>query len=162
LPPPARPTASEVLLGPAREGLAARLDGDWARWVEKSWTDRFESMQRGAKRLARVDAEGGPPTTDPRKALELASLREELHGPEAALPFYRAAFDAHPGEAPLRFALGRVLLELDREEGLEVVRPLFDSPREAVAAAHHLACEYFRRRGQGEEACRHLAMALEN
>jgi Zn-dependent protease with chaperone function len=162
LPPPARPTASEVLLGPARESLAARLDADWARSVQKSWTDRFESMQRTAKRLARIDAEGGPSNRDPRKALELAYLRQELHGPEAALPFYRAAFDAHPGEAPLRFALARVLLELNREEGLELVRPLFDAPREAVAAAHYLACEYFRRRGEGEEACRHLAMALEN
>ncbi len=160
LPPAPQPAASQVLLGAARGRLAARLDADWAEAVRKNWRDRFESMQRAAKRLARIDSEGGPPTSDERKAFELASLREELLGPAAVLPYFRAALDANPSSVPLRFALARVLLETDQDEGLEILKPLFEDPLEAVVPAHRLACEFFRRRGRSEEACQHLQQAL--
>jgi Zn-dependent protease with chaperone function len=160
LPPPPQETAAAALLGAARPRLSERLDADWSRALEKPWADRYESMQRAAKRLAHVDAQGGPPSTNPKEALELALLREEVQGAAAALPYYRAALEANPTEASLRFAVGRVLVEMDQEEGLEVLRPLFDAPPDAVAPAHGLACEYFRRRGNGAEARRHLELAL--
>jgi Zn-dependent protease with chaperone function len=158
-PPPARP-ASLALLGERRAALAARLDSDWRQAVLGAWADRHQSMQRGVKRLARLDTEGGPAPRNAEKALELATLREEVHGREAALPHYRAALQAFPQDGPLRFHLARVLLELEREEGLELLRPLFEKPPDAVGPAHQLACEYWRRRGRGDEAKRHLEQAL--
>jgi Zn-dependent protease with chaperone function len=158
-PPPARP-ASVTLLGAHRSALGARLDAEWRQALREPWADRHQSMQRAAKRLSRHDAEGGPAPRHAAKALELASLREEVHGAEAALPHYRAALEAFPQDGQLRFHLARVLLELEREEGLEVLRSLFEAPREAVGPAHRLACEYWRRRGRGDEASRHLALAL--
>jgi Zn-dependent protease with chaperone function len=156
---PARP-ASVALLGTDRSTLSARLDSEWQQALREPWAERHRSMQRASKRLARLDAEGGPRPRDAAKALELASLREEVQGKEAALPHYRAALDAFPQDAPLRFQLARILVELEREEGLDVLQPLFEAPPEAVAPAHHLACEYWRRRGRGDEASRHLALAL--
>jgi Zn-dependent protease with chaperone function len=160
LPPAPRPAASQVLLGSARAHLATMLDANWAEAVRPGWSDKFESMQRARKRLAGVDAEGWSPTTNAQKELELASLREELHGPAVALPYYEAAFHANPLFGPLRFAFARVLLEADRDEGLKVLEPLFKDPPEAVAPAHLLASEFFRRHGKSEEACRHLQQAL--
>ena len=128
--------------------------------MRADWHDRFESLQRGAKRLARVDAEGGPPVANAKKALELALLREELQGTEAALPYLRAALDAHPSDEQIRFSLARVLLECNREEGLDVLKPLFDRPAEIGARAHGLACAFHRRAGRGPMACRHLQEAL--
>ena len=158
-PPPAQP-ASLSLLGERRSALAARLDSDWRQAVLGPWSDRHQSMQRTAKRLSRLDAEGGPAPRNAAKALELATLREEVHGCEAALPHYRAALAAFPQDGPLRFHLARVLLELEREEGLELLKPLFVAPHAAIGPAHQLACEYWRRQGRGDEAKRHLEQAL--
>jgi hypothetical protein len=159
VPPTADPTASEVLLGAARDGLAAKLDVLWARRMAKLWTKARELLKREAPKLARADDEGGSASQDATREIELARVREYVHGLEAALPHYRAILDAYPDNSAARLALARALLETGREEGLDVLGPLFDGPPDSASAAHELACEFHRREGRGAEACRHLKLA---
>ena len=139
--------------GQSQRSLARRNESTGHRSCS-SWASLIDTVRW-------FDEDGGPPVANASKALELGLLMEEVHGPEVALPYLRVALDTHRSDGPLRFAVARLLLGDGREEGLEVLGPLFEEPPDAVAPAHHLASDFFRRRGQVDEARHHLLQALE-
>ena len=151
--------ASAALLGAERAALAARLDEGWLADVREGWRRRFEEEAEARKRLAELDAAAAGGRLPADEAFERARLTEQVTGPEAALPLFRAGADEHPGHGPLRYSVARLLLDADQEEGLEWLPPLFEGPDEAIGPAHRLAAAFLERHGRAEEARAHLEKA---
>jgi Zn-dependent protease with chaperone function len=159
LPGPVGQPASTALFGPDRAALAASLDETWRAGVREGWRRHFEETRKARSRLLQLDESAGRTALSADEAFERAQLHERFSGAEDALPLYRAVVEAHPEHGPSRFCAGRILLAAGREDGLEMLRPLFEGPPEAIAPAHRLAEEFLGRHGRADEARRHAGKA---
>jgi Zn-dependent protease with chaperone function len=159
LPGPVGEPASVVFFGPDRAAVASTLDEWWRAGVRGQWRRAFREARAARSRLVTLDATAGRRPLSAPEAFERAQLHERFSGPDDALPLYRAVAEAHPAQRPARYCVARILLVKDQEEGLELLRPFFATPPEAVAPAHRLAEDYLRRRGRAEGARRHARQA---
>jgi len=160
IPPAVERSASVEFFEGRRDELAARLDEAWLAEIRDAWKARFEECEKARARLAALDLAASTRTVTSAEALKRASLREELEGADAALPLYRAMMDGDTSHhAQARFAVARILIGRGSAEGMDLLRPFFEGPLEAVAPARRLAAAFVAGRGEVKEAADHLRAA---
>jgi Zn-dependent protease with chaperone function len=159
LPPAFGESAAAHYLGGTLATVRAELDARWRSDVAERWSTWHEEKLAQAKRLAELESGAAAAALGPDESWERASLTEDLAGPEQALPLAREAAARHPGHAPSRFGLGRLLLAAGEEEGVPHVERAIALDRDAelpgaqLLASHHLSL------GRNELASRWIARA---
>jgi len=158
-PRPPGETAADVLLGEFHARLVDELDRRWRELVGPRWRDTYRQFAAQRERLAALDAGATAAPLPAAEAKERAFLADQLHGPETALPLLAEAVRVLPGDAELRFVLGRAMLAGEDAGGLaELDRAVALAPRLTLPACE-LQGAYLAARGDeaGLEAVRERA-----
>jgi Zn-dependent protease with chaperone function len=143
-----RPTAASTYLGDAEAEIVAAVDSAWREDVTKQWHEQHSEAQRDKSELERLDVDKG---LSPDDALRRAQLTEMFRGPDDARARYRELVDTE-NDAAGRFAVGRLLLEREEEEGLRWLDESMERDPEAVLPACQIAYAYLREHERDEEA----------
>jgi Peptidase family M48 len=150
-----RPTAASAYLGDAEPEIVAAVDHAWRDDVMTHWHEQHSDAQRDKSELERLDASAERSTDD---ALRRAQLTEMFRSEDEALARYRELVDTE-NDVPARFAVGRLLLERDDDEGLRWLDESMDRDPEAVLPACQVAYRYLRAHDRDEEAERYRTRA---
>ncbi|HYZ78256.1 MAG TPA: M48 family metallopeptidase [Gaiellaceae bacterium] len=151
----AAPVAAQALLGEAEPRLVEAVGRAWSADVEAGWRAEHAEAQKAKADLRRLEEQDSLP---PEEALKRAQLTETFSGPHAALARYRELVDTE-SDAPARYAIGRLLLEQDDEEGLRWLDEAIERDPDAVLPACEIAYRFLRERGREEEAARYRERA---
>lgn len=148
---PVAGTAAAALLGPAQQRLARATERAWFEHTGAAWQHHAAELGRSEERLRALDA--GPSPGDVEADWERAQLTEQVHGPDAAVPHYRAVLAASPEHRRAQYALGRILLQRRDPAGEELVRASLLDPWLAPYA-YQLLFEHLSASGRHDEAGR--------
>ena len=150
-----RPTAASAYLGAAQPEIVAAVDHAWREDVMNQWHEHHSEAQRDKGELERLEARDD---LSPEDALRRAHLTETFRSKDEALSRYRELVDTD-NDAPARFAVGRLLLEREDDEGLQWLDEAMGRDPEAVLPACQLAYGYLRDHDRDDEAEKYRARA---
>lgn len=147
---PAGLDAASTLLGPAAAELAAELSEEWAAKIAQSWRQRHEQSAALAAELAQQEsAAGDTDTVDSLWARAALMMNDDRD--EEARPLVERVVAQEPLHAGGNFALGRMMLQHDEEDGVSHIERAMDADRRFTEAGCSLLHSYFRRSGQPEK-----------
>ena len=150
-----RPRAAATYLGAGEADVVAAVDAAWRENVEAIWSEQHSEAQHDKAELERLEAQQDLSADD---ALRRAQLTEAFRGEEEALARYRELVDSE-NDAAARFAVGRLLLEREDDEGLRWLDEAMDRDPEAVLPSCQIAFLYLRDHDRDDEAERYRARA---
>jgi hypothetical protein len=148
-------SAASTYLGDKEAEIVAAVDGVWREDVTTLWHEQHSEAQRDRRELDRLESSDG---LSREEELQRAQLTETFRGPDAALARYRELVDTE-NDAPARYAVGRLLLAREDDEGLRWLDESMDRDPEAVLPACQIAYAYLRDHGRDDEAERYRARA---
>lgn len=144
----AGPSAASTYLGDAEADVVAAVDRAWYDDMTPVWEQQHAEAQ-GAK--AKLDLLETRDTLSPEETLERAQLTETFRDPDQALALYRELVDTD-NDSPARFAIGRLLLEREDDEGLRWLDEAMERDPEAVLPACQIAYLYLSEHDRDEQA----------
>ncbi|HKX27842.1 MAG TPA: M48 family metalloprotease [Blastocatellia bacterium] len=159
LPGPAAETAADHFFGGHLDELTASLNQSWRERVNRVWGDRYRRAQEAANRLSAIEKKSGHESLTLPEQWERATLMEEIHDSQAALPFYREVLAADAEHAGAIFAIGRLKLEDQDQEGVDLIERAMRLDQQYVIPGCELLHGYFTRRDQEPEAQQYLDRA---
>jgi Zn-dependent protease with chaperone function len=153
LPEPPRLSAADCYLGSAF--LDPRLsfwDRQWSRDVSPLWAEKHREFKKSRQRLEELRAKAATTALHGDEEWEIASLTEDLEGPDAAIPLIRAVLEKNPNHVTALFNLGRLLLERDEEEGVACLENAMRRDKKAILLACDWIALFWEDRGLPEKA----------
>ncbi len=144
----AGPSAASTYLGDAEADMVAAVDRAWYDDVAPGWAEQHAEALRGKAELDQLDAKD---TLSPEEAFQRAQLTETFRDPDQALARYRELVDTD-NDSPARFAIGRLLLEREDDEGLRWLDEAMERDPDAVLLGCQIAYLYLRDHDRDEEA----------
>jgi Zn-dependent protease with chaperone function len=142
-----RQTAAEALLGSLLPELEHRFSAEWRDGIAAAWEEEHRKLGIERERLDLLDRDGAHSAEE---RIEYARLVERLRPEQAALPLYRAAFEAIPENAFVRFRLGALLLEGGEAEGAVHLRRAMELDPDATEPACQLLYAHYREKSDTE------------
>ncbi len=142
------PSAAACYLGDAQGQLVAELDRAWRDAVASEWSAQHADAQREKAELEKLEARD---SLSADEGLRRAQLTEAFRGPEPALVRYRELVETE-NDALARYAIGRLLLAHEDDEGLRWLDDAIERDPEAVIPACELAYAYLHAHARDEEA----------
>lgn len=140
------------LMPKSGNSIVAEFSRQWIKQAGENWKLRYAEYQEQKQQLSELDQSAKEGALDLNDAVAWGCLTEEFQSPEAALARFEQALEWSPKSAALRFARGRILLELEREEGLEELNRAIDLDADAtVPACQHIEA-YLARNDRAAEA----------
>jgi Zn-dependent protease with chaperone function len=152
-----RPSAATAYLADAEAEIVAAVDGAWRDDVMELWHEQHSEAQRDRSTLEQLEARAELSSED---ALRRAQLTEVFRTPDEALARFRELIDTD-NDAPARFAVGRLLLAREDDEGLRWLDEAMDRDPEAVLPSCQIAYLYLRDDDRDDEAERYRIRAEE-
>jgi Zn-dependent protease with chaperone function len=142
------PSAASTYLGDAEADVVVAVDRAWYDDVAPAWEHQHTEAQSSKAKLELLDTRD---TLSPEEALERAQLTETFRDPDQALALYRELVDTE-NDSPARFAIGRLLLEREDDEGLRWLDEAMERDPDAVLPACQIAYLYLSEHDREEEA----------
>ena len=150
LPPPLDTSAAEAVFGNSLDDLLKHFDSEWRAEVADWWQQRFEYAKNGKDRLLAFSQRGiDALSTD--ELFDYAQVTEEFGEEAQALCLYRAVVDRDSTHLGGRYAVGRMLLQADDEQGLGILEKLMDETPHAIQPACNVIVGYLERNGREGE-----------
>lgn len=149
--PPAISDAAAWLLPNDGAQLVLEFSEQWQAEVAEHWTERHAELQERIQHLAALDAAAENGALSEEDALERGYLAERFIDAEAALLRFEQALTWTDGAAAPMFQLGRILLNLGRDEGLVCLKQAMDADDDAIVPACELAEAYLNNAERGGE-----------
>jgi len=153
LPAPLKQTAAQYFFGNALPDFAQRLDKEWQQKVITSWQERYEYAQISQKSLAELNQRSQTThglTLD--ESLQRAAWTEEFESAAAALSLYREVLEMYANEPSAHFAIGRILLSQEQEQGIESLKKAMDVKADFTLPSCQLIYNFLMARGREKEA----------
>lgn len=120
VPHPALPahSAAEELLGDQLPVILQAFDQKWAAYNRDWWQERHAYLQQSRAKLEQLEQKRQAQELSDEELWNLAAWTEELKPEVDPLPAYQQWVQRHPDHAGGHYAVGRILLAREREEGL--------------------------------------------
>jgi Zn-dependent protease with chaperone function len=137
-------SAAEDLLGEALPALREVLNETWNAEADAWWQDEVKEARERESELAELEttAAARPLTTGER--WRQVVLTDQIHGAETCVPLLREQLERQPHSAQARYHLGRLLLKLNEDEGLELLQEAVRIDPGLAHCARHQLEEYLR------------------
>lgn len=153
------PSAAEFYLGAQLDALTAQMDAQWSEGIAPIWSRRYQEMTEAREKLKAIEAKTEP-LTDEEQWLR-ADATEDFGDEDAAFALFQEYLEAHPTEARAHFAVARLKLKRDDENGLAELERAIALEHGATPPACELAQSFLLQHGQTEEAARWRERGLE-
>ena len=142
------PSAASTYLGDAEADVIVAVDRAWHDDMTPAWEQQHAEAKSAKSKLELLETRD---TLSPEEALERAQLTETFRNPDQALALYRELVDTD-NDSPARFAIGRLLLEREDDEGLRWLDEAMKRDPDAVLPACQIAYLYLIEHERGDEA----------
>jgi Zn-dependent protease with chaperone function len=156
------PSGAHAFLGLAEEALTTAIDRLWRDDVRGAWMERNAAIRGAERRLYELELRARHSELRLEDLRDRADLTEEVHGKEAALPFYERVLELDPEDPTANFVVGEALLGRGEERGLRQLERAMDASVRAVIPACEAAASYLEEKGRDEEARRYRERAAEH
>lgn len=143
-------SSAEHFFGPGLKNITAMLDDSWKQRVAGWWQERHAYCV-SAKAKLEVLLRKAPGFTA-AEALETGRLVEEFDGEKEAFAYYKKAYELNRNHAEANFALGRILLNNDKEQGIDYIRTAMDLDADATLDGCEKIIGYLENKGRKDEA----------
>lgn len=152
--PPGPGMAADVLLGDAREAIAAEFDRRWREGIAPAWENHFSEMQEARQHLGQLNARHDRgEELSLYDAYERAKLTGSVGGnPENALAQFRELHARAPEDPVICFGLGASLMEKGDAEGCSLMERAMVLDDDAAMKGLELLWEFHSRSGDTEKA----------
>jgi tetratricopeptide (TPR) repeat protein len=150
--PPAISDAAAWLLPNDGAQLVVTFSERWQSAAAEEWSKKHAEIQSNLQRLAELDAAAGDGPLNDAEALERGFLAERFIDTEAALLRFEQALGWGGNNAAVLFQIGRILLDLGRDEGLLCLKQVIDQDDDSIVPACELAESYLAEAGRSGEA----------
>lgn len=140
--------AAEALFADKLYAILRDFDKDWADNNLEWWRERFDYLQKSQEELQKLEEKEG---LNEDESWNLAILTEELEPEVDPLPHYQAFHAKCPNDIGGVYAIGRLLLERDDQEGISYLDKTLDHP-DAVIPACELAYAFYKNKGKDADA----------
>jgi tetratricopeptide (TPR) repeat protein len=157
-----RPSGAHAFLGLAEEALTAAIDKRWREGIREAWKERNAAIRGADRRLYELEQRARHGELGLDDLRDRADLTAEVHGTEAALPFYERILELEPDSPRASFVVGEALLGRGDEDGLRHLERAMEGSVHAVIPGCEVAAEYLEERGREEEARRYRDRAAEH
>jgi len=152
IPEPVNESAAQLFFGTAASQLIEELDQGWRARINDSWRDRYAHVQKGKAEILRLREQSSHEELSVQEVWDLAYWMEQIEGGETALPLYQAVLARAEEEPAPQFAVGRLLLSRDDENGIEHLEKAMALDASRTAAACDWIVDFLHRRGRAAEA----------
>ncbi len=150
-PRPMRRSAAQLWLGDRYEQILENFSNHWAEQHLKEWHARFDQAQSARVRLSRLAQRPQAELTDTELWMQ-AVLTERVLPEKDPLPLYLAYLKRQRGDAAAEVAIGRLLLQVRKDQrGIVFVRRAAEHPEYLIEAAT-IAENYYTRLGNETQA----------
>jgi Zn-dependent protease with chaperone function len=141
-------SAAHALLRDKRLQLMHEFNEVWRELIAGPWKERHEFLKQTAEKLARFEVARQERGLTEDEHWDYACAIETLKGGRAALPVLDALLDRAPGHAPAYYARGRILLEVNEEQGVADVERAMQLDEAAREPGSQLLYGHFYARNQ--------------
>ncbi len=145
-------SAAQYFLGKELNSISETVGSLWRGFVMKWWQDRYAYFQEAKRDLALLEEKSRNELLSLEERWKEAYLAEDVKGIEAAEGLYRGIIDSNPEFLPALYALGRILLMQNKEEGLGYLRHAMERDVVCVLEGYGLIYEYLIGQGRAEDA----------
>lgn len=152
VPRPIESSAADEVLGPLAERWATELSVKFLQENAEGWKARAAEGARLRERQAELATRAAAATLTPQEELDIIEADEAATGPDGTRDRLLQHLERHPDHLPGRFALGRILLALEQDDGLDHLEHTIRGDRAALMPASQLAFRYLWSRGRKDEA----------
>lgn len=159
LPAPTTESAAEIYFGDELSRLIERLDVEWHEENAAAWKEEYEDYRDLDRELRELNVRAASTNLTPEEAYRRACLVHSITSAEAALPLYREALSLDKDCAVTNYAIGRLLLSEDNEEGIAYLERAMDLNEKCVPDSCHLLYSYFTKKGDVVTAQRYSRRA---
>lgn len=159
-PAPVARSAMEAYLPEARSELVSRFEAEWQKGISEAWRKRHNEMQLKRSRLEKLSAKPEETLTD-EELWGKAELTENTGELTEARRLYNRLLERQPAHAQVLFALGRVMLEEEQEEGVRYLNRSMETDADATGAACNLIIGYLLRNDRRKEAEEYWSRGVE-
>jgi Zn-dependent protease with chaperone function len=147
--------AADLLLGPALAPITEAFDRHWQEAIRSAWEQRHQQVQEQRRSLAALDARAAAGELNFDERYQRALLTDEVgSGESAAREQLQALHAEDPEHAPVAYALGLRLLQVDDDAGIALVESAMVRDPEAIAPGAALLRDFHLRHGREVEAAR--------
>ena len=156
------PSGAHAFLGLAEEALTTAIDKRWREGIREAWKERNAAIRGAGRRLYELEVRARQGELGLEDLRDRADLTAEVHGTEAALPFYERILALEPESPRANFVVGEALLGRGEEDGFRHLERAMEGSIHAVIPGCEVAAEYLEERGREEEARRYRERAAEH
>ncbi|MDV3237766.1 MAG: hypothetical protein LOY58_02810 [Gammaproteobacteria bacterium] len=130
--------AAQALFGASYQWIIDRCDARWAEEHKEEWRNRHEKAQRQYSRLytLRESLQRGGLRGD--EAMEYAALVKRYGTPEEAMKAYERILELNPGDARIKFGVGKFMLSRKDVRGVKLLESAMQMDKRLVDPACRL------------------------
>ncbi|MFA5362577.1 MAG: M48 family metallopeptidase [Candidatus Omnitrophota bacterium] len=152
LPPMPGESAAQYFLGGELSRISEKVGLIWRQFVMKWWLEKYTYFQEAKRDLALLEEKSRTELLSLEERWKEAYLSEDVKGVDAAAELYRKIVDSDPEYLPAWFALGRILLMQNKEEGLGYLKHAMERDVVCVLDGYGLIYEYLINQGRAQDA----------
>lgn len=141
--------------------LVTQESESWQADVRAEWHALFAESQKQKEILKDLDRKAGEGNLSSDEILEWVTLAERLLRPDEALSRCEECLRMDKDNAGVLFRKGRLLLELDREEGVDVLNQLAQLDPSNLVPCYDVLARYHLRKGRESDAVEYKSRADE-
>lgn len=158
IPPKGAGTAATYFLGNIVNELTSNLDTQWKKLIEPKWQERFKYATESKLKLAELEKKAKEGTLTKDEEFQRAYWTEEFQDHDKALPLYQSILEKDPNNVDAMFALGRITLLKENDEGIKILEKAMELDKEYVLSSCNIIYDYLASQGKYEQAKKYLRL----
>lgn len=119
-------SAADFYLADALDGLTEQLNNAYQARVSADWLENHQDIQSACQELDKLNQRATQSDLTADEAYRRACLIEDLENSESALPSYRQVLQINADHAATHYAIGRILLSKNQDEGISFLERAMD------------------------------------
>lgn len=136
------------------------INENWKKSVQKWWLERHEYYERIRVKINELNKKRSNESLNIDEEFEYAEAMEVLEGSKEGLRVYQDMLNKHTNYPPALFAVGRILLHLNDEEGTHYIEKAIESNIGYTVEGCRLIHNYLIDCGKPEEAAKYYNRAM--
>ena len=130
-------SAADFYLADALDALTEQLNNTYQARLGADWLEDHQDLQSARQELHELNLRATQSDLTADEAYRRACLIEELENSESALPSYREVLQINADHAAAHFAIGKILLSENQDEGIRFLERAMNLNEDYVYSGSH-------------------------
>lgn len=154
--------ATEKLFCESHDDIIEQLDSIYREYSAAEWRSAYAYYKDCAERLAPLEAAKQQRKLTQDETIQYLSALEALHDGAVALDAVKLSAAEYPENSTIKFHLGRLMLDAENPEGVELVRQAMQADPANIPGGMEVLEEYLYNHGRTDELIELMDFAENN